>query len=221
MKIDSNSLLNTCLEIEGLLCLVSRRGSSVPENVGVMLVEKASRLKESLIEFTSHAPEDDEDEDSIACSAILEEVNDAGQQPEVSVAESLDNETVNLTASVEAPAVAMAQDKAAEIVVEPEPDDVLVETVAEVETENVTPVPAEPVQPVRNDVAPVELTINDKFRFRRELFGNSDVDLAEALQVASQMSTVEEVEEYFYNDLCFDPADDAVKDFIRVVTSKH
>ena len=71
-----------------------------------------------------------------------------------------------------------------------------------------------------NDVAPLELTVNDKFRFRRELFSNSDVDLADALQVASQMSTPEEIEDYFYNDLCFNPEDEVVKDFMRIVTKR-
>lgn len=209
MKIDSNSLLNTCLEIEGLLCLVSRRGNTVPDNVAQLLVDKASKLKDNLIEFTSHCPEEDEEEvenEEIAQAAFLEETEDAGQQPDEEPVVTSDDCTVNLS----------APKSEEETTVEPQ-----------YEVKSVDPAPVastivtEPAQTVRNDVAPVELTINDKFRFRRELFGNSDVDLADALQIASQMSSIEEIEDYFYNDLCFDPANDTVKDFIRVITSKH
>lgn len=227
MKIDSNSLLNTCLEIEGLLCLVSRRGNAVPENVGQLLVEKATKLRNNLVDFTSSASEEDEDDSEIAESAFSEEVADAAPEPEAIIAECTPENTVNLSDSIEETVAgpsnlsegeaANVQDNAeiAESVTAHEndasPDDYLQQQALAAESAPI----------VRNDVAPVELTINDKFRFRRELFGNSDVDLAEALQVASQMSSVEEIEDYFYNDLCFDPSDETVKDFIRVVTSKH
>ena len=66
----------------------------------------------------------------------------------------------------------------------------------------------------------VEFTLNDKFRFRRELFGNSDIDMNEALDVVDAMTSREEVEDYFYNDMCWDPNNEDVKDFIRIVTAK-
>lgn len=223
MKIDSNSLLNTCLEIEGLLCLVSRRGNAVPENVGQLLVEKATKLRNNLVDFTSSASDDIE----IAESAFSEEVADAAPEPEAIIAECTPENTVNLSDSIEETVAGpsnLSEGEAAEVQADAEiaesvtahendasPDDYLLQGALATESAPI----------VRNDVAPVELTINDKFRFRRELFGNSDVDLAEALQVASQMSSVEEIEDYFYNDLCFDPSDETVKDFIRVVTSKH
>lgn len=223
MKIDSNSLLNTCLEIEGLLCLVSRRGNAVPENVGQLLVEKATKLRNNLVDFTSSASDDIE----IAESAFSEEVADAAPEPEAIIAECTPENTVSLSDSIEETVAGpsnLSEGEAAEVQADAEiaesvtahendasPDDYLLQGALATESAPI----------VRNDVAPVELTINDKFRFRRELFGNSDVDLAEALQVASQMSSVEEIEDYFYNDLCFDPSDETVKDFIRVVTSKH
>lgn len=223
MKIDSNSLLNTCLEIEGLLCLVSRRGNAVPENVGQLLVEKATKLRNNLVDFTSSASDDIE----IAESAFSEEVADAAPKPEAIIAECTPENTVNLSDSIEETVAGpsnLSEGEAAKVQADAEiaesvtahendasPDDYLLQGALATESAPI----------VRNDVAPVELTINDKFRFRRELFGNSDVDLAEALQVASQMSSVEEIEDYFYNDLCFDPSDETVKDFIRVVTSKH
>ncbi len=188
---NTEHLLNTCLEIEGLLCLIERRGDSIPDNVSRLMIEKARKLNDDIAEFAAvhtaehvepvelkvpdlseiPSPEEDKDEQAIAASVELEEQEDA--EPEAKT--------------------------------EPE---------AEVATVQQT------VVATRNDIAPVELTVNDKFRFRRELFGNSDVDLAEALQIASQMTTVEEAEDYFYNDLCFDPESEVVKDFMKVVTKR-
>ena len=69
----------------------------------------------------------------------------------------------------------------------------------------------------RNDVMPVELTINDKFRFRNELFGGNQNDLDETMQVISTMSSFDEVQAYLYDDLCLDPNSDVVKDFVATI----
>lgn len=73
---------------------------------------------------------------------------------------------------------------------------------------------------VRNDIIPVELTINDKFRFIKELFGGSQTDLDETLHVISTMSTLAEIQSYLYDDLCMDPNNESVEYFISVVSSK-
>jgi len=63
-------------------------------------------------------------------------------------------------------------------------------------------------------------TLNDKFRFRRELFHDSQEEFDETLDVISGMSSFAEAEEYFYNDLCWDPVNPEVKAFMEIV-SKH
>ena len=63
-------------------------------------------------------------------------------------------------------------------------------------------------------------TLNDKFRFRRELFRNSQDEFDETLNVISQMSSITEAEEYIYDDLCWDPDNEDVKAFMDVV-AKH
>ncbi|MDE6371103.1 MAG: hypothetical protein K2K92_06405 [Duncaniella sp.] len=60
-------------------------------------------------------------------------------------------------------------------------------------------------------------TLNDKFRFRRELFRDSQQEFDEALDIIAQMNTIEEAEEYIYDDLCWDPESEAVKEFMEVV----
>lgn len=62
-------------------------------------------------------------------------------------------------------------------------------------------------------------SLNDRFRFRRELFRGSQQEMDEAIEALSQMSTAEEAREYIYDDLCLDPADDNVKAFMEIITN--
>jgi len=187
MTTDTTNLLNICLEIEGLLCLVDRRGDTIPENVASLLTDKASTLNSAMAEFT-HAHKE------------KTEISEKLQVPQIIIS---NNNEENLE-----------KEKLADALEFEEKED------AEPDKDAETAPAHEPVTTTRNDVAPLELTVNDKFRFRRELFANSDVDLAEALQIAAGMSTAEEAEDYFYNDLCFDPDNEVVKDFMKVVTKR-
>lgn len=62
-------------------------------------------------------------------------------------------------------------------------------------------------------------TLNDRFRFRRELFSNSESRLNESLDIIAAMSSFDEAEDYFYNDLCWDRESDDVKDFMMIVAN--
>lgn len=61
-------------------------------------------------------------------------------------------------------------------------------------------------------------TLNDRFRFRRELFGNNDNEFADALNLVSAMNTLSEAEEYFYDDLGWDDSNDEVKEFMSILS---
>ncbi|MCM1293128.1 MAG: hypothetical protein NC230_06090 [Bacteroides sp.] len=67
--------------------------------------------------------------------------------------------------------------------------------------------------------AKIKFSVNDRFRFRRELFNFSDEEMTDALNVIESMSTVDEINEYFYNDLCWDPENADVADFMAIVTT--
>jgi len=66
----------------------------------------------------------------------------------------------------------------------------------------------------------ISFTLNDKFRFRRELFGNNAADFADALNVATAMNSQAELDDYFYNDLCWDPENPDVRDFMKIVSAR-
>ena len=202
MNTDTYNLLNICLEIEGLLCLVERRGETIPKNVSDLLLAKTEALRNGMIRFTS-VPEKKKKNEGINIPptvATAETVTEAAASEQIADAVELEEKEDACPDNTET-----ASDEN--------------EKESSPKTEEV-PAKEETTVATMNDVAPLELTVNDKFRFRRELFSNSDVDLADALQVASQMSTPEEIEDYFYNDLCFNPEDEVVKDFMRIVTKR-
>jgi hypothetical protein len=60
-------------------------------------------------------------------------------------------------------------------------------------------------------------SINDKFRFRRELFSNSGNEFSDALHLVATMESMEEAEDYFYNDLQWDPDSEDVMDFMSKI----
>ncbi len=63
-------------------------------------------------------------------------------------------------------------------------------------------------------------SINDRFRFRRELFANSDIEMRDAIDMVECMHSAEEAEDYFYNDLNWEKTSPEVKDFMEII-KKH
>lgn len=84
------------------------------------------------------------------------------------------------------------------------------------------PTPAPTPAPV--NAAPVavgdirrSLTLNDKFRFIRELFGGSDVDFNGTLDLIATMHSPAEAREYLLQDLAWDAESPLVADFLAYV----
>lgn len=63
-------------------------------------------------------------------------------------------------------------------------------------------------------------SINDRFRFRRELFGNSDIEMSDTLNLVEAMTTYPEAVDYFMTDLQWDADNPEVKDFMAII-EKH
>ena len=61
------------------------------------------------------------------------------------------------------------------------------------------------------------LSLNDRFRFRRELFGNSDIRMTETLALLDTMEGYTEAREYLTEDLGWDAEEPVVKEFLSLV----
>lgn len=231
---DMTGLLNLAYEIEGLLLLHINRGDEAAPEMKRLLVEKATRLLAGLekdsdekdsagpvavavpvaapalvqvpapqVEFApARTPGEMANDRAIAASVLVEETEDAG--------ETVAQET---TAAVEAPAV---QDAPA-VKEESAPAPATINDSMGAESQLTLD-----ERLARERAADISkaFTLNDRFRFRRELFRNSDEEFKETLDVIGSMSSMEEAEDYFFNDLCWDPAKEEVKEFMAVV-AKH
>lgn len=60
-------------------------------------------------------------------------------------------------------------------------------------------------------------TLNERFRFIREVFGGDAVDFENTLHVLEDFDNTDEVADYIYNEMMLDPADRAVADFVTLV----
>lgn len=192
MKQNSNyeQMLALCYELEGLLALSLERKETTPDMVVGMIAEKAKRL------------------------SVM-----ASMRPVEAVADEAD---ADADAEEEAAAVQYEQAEDACMTCQPEPAPVATPQPADKPEPIEKPAPMPVAEPKRAEVKEqgFVFTLNDKFRFRRELFGGSDADFADALQVAEAMTSREEVEDYFFNDLCWNPANEDVMAFMDIITAR-
>lgn len=61
--------------------------------------------------------------------------------------------------------------------------------------------------------------LNDKFRFVRTIFGNSNDDFISTVNNISAMDSLSDVYDYLLNDRGFDIDDEEVKDFLSIVSN--
>lgn len=61
-------------------------------------------------------------------------------------------------------------------------------------------------------------TVNDKYRFRRELFGNDNIAMSDTINMIAAMKSMAEVDDYVYSDLEWDKENDDVRAFMDIIT---
>lgn len=177
----------------------------------------------------------DEDADATDTAAADEE-----PQPEPEVTVVVDDEPEVVVEVVPEPEPAEEPEAEPQPEPEPEPESIEEEATAQeaadAESEPEIAADAEPVtaddfttvddEPVRLDEALQRnmvkdlhhaFSLNDRFRYRRELFGNSDQVMEETLNHIESMATFDEAENYFYNDLEWEYDSPEVADFMVII----
>lgn len=218
---DMTGLLNLAYEIEGLLMLHINRGDEAAPEMRQLLVDKAARLLDGLRSESADAPAET---DAAAPAPVCCEPQPAA--PVAASAETADEKAIAASAIVEETEDAAGDEPAPAAEPEPAPAPAAVEETPAPATVNDTLVTETPLtldeRLARERAADISkaFTLNDRFRFRRELFRNSDEEFKETLDVIGSMSGMDEAEDYFFNDLCWDPAKEEVKEFMAIV-AKH
>lgn len=196
---DMTGLLNLAYEIEGLLMLHINRGDEASPEMKNLLIAKAGDLLDGLKSADGTRPEASQE-----CGAPHEE-------PVAEVAMAVAADTVEATEEADAQAIAAnaLEEERSDADVAPTVNDTL----------GADPQLTLDEKLARERAADISkaFTINDRFRFRRELFRNSDEEFKETLEVIGSMSGMDEAEDYFFNDLCWDASNPEVKEFMDIV----
>lgn len=210
MTIDEiKDLKDKIYEIEGLLELAQLREDKIPELEPLILGRIKSLLEEKGSEAAVAA---DRIADSMAADEDALPMEDpAPLEPTVvnTISELFEESEMK---SVSRPVEELEKQEISE------PDDSLYSETADIKKPNVT----EEKRHDNNEVKKHKLDkpafcLNDRFRFKRELFGNSDAEFSSAMNMIAAMDNYDEAEEYFIGELEWDAENPEVVDFMEII----
>ena len=241
------TLLKQVLELEGLLLIAEKRGNDVPNLVIDMIKQKAAAIgemagvaasdnKQGIDALPDDEPDDDitvefvDDEDAPSAAEPVEAESSAPVAAEPEPVVAPEPSVVSEPEPVVAPEPSVVSEPEPTPVDEPESEPVEAPTPApeevepEAESEEFEPDPDD--QPLTLDEAlhrdmtkdlRQAFSLNDRYRYRRELFGNSDSVMNETLNLIEAMHSFDEAEDYFYNDLQWEHDSPEVADFMVII----
>ena len=223
-------MLREVLELEGLLMVADSRGDETPDAVFTLIKEKIEQLRE----YTSCLPDvavdeqvdeevneqepvvEPEDEPEYVLEAEPEEEIELEIEPEVEAEPEIEEEPESeLEEEIEAePEEELEPEIVPEIEAEPEPE--IIKNVDETAPDAIITLDEAFIRNKAKDLKSA-FSLNDTFRFRRELFGNSAADMNDAIDLVNAMNSYEEAEDYFINDLGWDAESDEVGEFMEII----
>lgn len=182
-------LLDLTYELEALLSLALTR-EGVPSRLYELIAAKAAAISAAAGLDCAMPDSEDPQEDAVSDSYSLEELEVYPEPPMAAeIEESEREETVDRAG--------IAVEKA----VKAERAESVIHASGKV-----------------GDALRKRFSLNDKFRFRRELFGGSDADFSEALDNIAAFDNLSDAEDYLYSQLRMDPDDDNVKSLVEVIS---
>ncbi len=189
--------------------------------------EETNNEKNACTEFPACTTPDAElapaHQEAVTDESLPEASNEADPEQEAPILTEIDDDGNSRYDSDEEPAAEMTFDYV-------EPQKTVVESeYMPVDNDNTTDI--EPTTDTTDETVTVDallqrnmsrdlkkaFTINDRFRYRRELFGNSDIEMNDALNLVEAMQSYSEAEEYFYDMLNWDKQSPEVADFMSII----
>lgn len=188
---DIEQILRMSLEIEGLLKVLRDRDSIEARD---MLREKVNRYTSAITDYLNASP---------------------AEAHEVALAVEAKGEDLLR----EANAIEVKDQEAQETEVEPEADAAEEAVRKELEKDNTAHV--EPIAAGEPNAKLLKaFTLNDRFRFRRELFGGDEARMNKAINDLNDLHSYEDSVTYLNNELKWNIEDEAVADFIKLLEKR-
>lgn len=242
MKSDIQQMIETAFELEGLLLLADKRGDNTPVEVLTSIKGKVERLR-TLIGYRLSASGTECGDEAIGVTGLelFEAVSlaepgalESGQAAETAdgnpKSESLgsedDLEEISLMMGDGQEEKQPEQEASADSPADPAPEESIVEVDAEPATDGSENADTPEDEPMRLDEKlqrnlskdlRAAFSLNDMFRFRRELFGNNAAEMTDAIHLVEAMQSYAEAEDYFYGDLGWDKESEEVKEFMTII----
>ena len=222
MEHSLNDILEKVYELEGLLLLArSREQDNIDASLRQLILAKGETIEALLGDTFAEneisvveMPEPESDEASIEINESLEdEVPAEPEGPENSyslIDDDADADEDSGNHSYEIPDdedvdVNLIEDADEEVVDDEDEDDDVPLTLDEALQRNMS-----------RDLRKA-FSLNDRFRYRRELFANNDVEMNDTLNLVETMHSFSEAEDFFYGDLEWDKEAPEVIDFMNVI----
>ncbi|MGM9826677.1 MAG: hypothetical protein ACI30O_00610 [Muribaculaceae bacterium] len=214
-------------EIEGLLYVIEKRDNSALRE---QLNEKYAEFRNLMDTFlATEAP-------AVVNEAPALETDKEDEAETAEVTPEVDAATEAIEADEEETGTTVQQEEETLEAIDNEEPEVPVVQIIEPETDNTVQQPK--ISTTINDILsgrPGELrvdemlsrrearnlrkafTLNDKFRFRRELFGNNDELFGQTLDTLQQMSSYQQAVEYLEHNMGWDVKNEDVADFLSII----
>ena len=214
-------------EIEGLLYVIEKRDNSALRE---QLNEKYAEFRNLMDTFlATEAP-------AVVNDAPALETDKEDEAETAEVTPEVDADTEAIEADEEETGTTVQQEEETLEAIDNEEPEVPVVQIIEPETDNTVQQPK--ISTTINDILsgrPGELrvdemlsrrearnlrkafTLNDKFRFRRELFGNNDELFGQTLDTLQQMSSYQQAVEYLEHNMGWDVKNEDVADFLSII----
>lgn len=227
MNPNIEKLLSQVYELEGLLLVLERRKGDAPEFIYEMVQKKAARISELAPSIAPQTPVFTPPSfDVTSSSEKTEETEDTEPKAIDTVADD-EEDAVEDDAIVEEDDITVEESDTDEII-KPEDtaDDDIIESEPEEDEPEDTAEDSDFLEPIKLDEAlqrslskdlSKAFSLNDRFRYRRELFSNSEMEMRNTLNMVEAMQSFTEAEDYFYGDLEWDKESPEVMDFMTII----
>lgn len=193
---DINRLVSLNVQLEGLLKVLLERDSMPARSALAERYREYSQLMEAFLSGDGPAPSKVvEAAGALAADAHHVEVKDQEAQEAEAVDET----------DAAAAAIARETHRTSEAA---EREKVLNDVAAA----------SRPAPQVRANTVTKAFTLNDKFRFIRDIFGGNERDFNDTIALVADMESYSEAADYIYNDMMLDPENADVADFMEILS---
>lgn len=203
-----NCIMDNLLELEELLKVIRSQDINTPAILYKLAQEKAEQIAVDISFLKTH----EEESDVISVTPVVESRNEFTESVSIPVSE--ESEVLETTIlDISEPTTVVAEIEQKNIPVSSAPLDTKIDSSESVSMDEV--LQRRMAKDIRNIIS-----LNDRFRFRRELFFNDDEKMSATIQYLNETDSYKDAFEYLQNQYDWDLENETVSDFMIIVEKR-